>query len=293
MYITLGNKQFRYYKSGRGPHQIILIPGGPGLTIDYLEIIHKSLPEDFFTVISYQPSGTFGNIGTPFLPSIHQYAQELMSILDNLDIKNCSLIGHSWGAVIVQEFLASFPDFPIDHVVLANCFSSGRQLERAIKQRAKQLPDDFRKHSQSLLANSQTSHYIQLLMQYWLPNFFCRVDPLPEAIEKSLSQLGDSAVYYYYLGFDLLQLNGALIFWDRSDLLHKITCPVLVITGEYDYLSLEDNTQICSQIRNCVLWFMPGTSHMPMYEQPREFSQTLLSFLSKQNIKSTQDESTL
>ncbi|MCB0685503.1 MAG: alpha/beta fold hydrolase [Saprospiraceae bacterium] len=279
MYISLGNQQFRGYKSGHGSKIVILIPGGPGLTIDYLQTIHEMLPEDLFTVISYQPSGTFGNVNTPMLPSVRQYAEELRSILETLEIKSCYLLGHSWGGVIAQEFLRQFPTYPIEGIILANSFISGVQLKNALIKRAKQLPDNFYQQSQEILQSGQTDQYTQILLQTWIPNFLCRIHPLPDPILCSLTPLADSPVYYYYLGYDLLEISGALKYWNRTDSLEDITCPVLIMSGEYDYLSNEENQKTAAKIKDCQLWYEAGTSHMPMYEKPNHFAHALNYFL--------------
>jgi len=276
MYLTLDNQQIKVHTTGVGAIDILLIPGGPGFTLDYLQVVHKMFPPDHFRVISYQPSGTQGNINNPFLKSMKDYAAELKSVLDAFHITSCYLLGHSWGGVIAQEFLFQYPAFHTKGVILANCAASGTQLTHAIKARARNLPETFHDRRNELLATGSFDDYFALLFEYWLGRHFCRVDPVPGEVLKSIAPVFDSTVYYYYLGFDLINPGGALLYWDRTANLPFINCPVLQMSGDYDYLTYEDNLEIISQIPQGELWYEKNTSHMPMYENQPSFENRIM-----------------
>lgn len=96
---------------------------------------------------------------------------------------------------------------------------------------------------------------------------------------KSIAPVFDSTVYFYYLGFDLINPNGALMYWDRTANLPSIDCPVLLMSGDYDYLTYDDNLEIIGNIPHGELWYEKNTSHMPMYENQPSFESRIMKFV--------------
>lgn len=279
MFLSIGARKLSYTKTGHGPVSVLLLQGGPGLTKDYFSTIHQSLPENEFTVVSYNPSGTAGNETAPFYKSVAAFAREVKDVLDALNLKDVFLLGHSWGTAVVQEFLVLFPSENIKGIILANGFSSGRQVADSVRKRVLQLPAAFHEKYNKLAKEGDGGGIDALLGEYWFPSFFCRLPQLPEDIGKSLAGLQESAMYYYFIGSDLLNLNGALKSWDRTTELSKIKVPTLVMSGEFDYGSRDDFDQMVSMIPNAEAWYEMNVSHFPMYEKPDSFRNALLAFL--------------
>jgi len=279
MLLTLADRKLLYKKSGHGPFTVVLVSGGPGLTIDCLSIIHTLLPEPEFTVISYNQSGTAANDQAPFYKSIQCYAQELKEVLNALGVAEAYLLGHSWGTAIVQEFLVQYPEVKLRGVILVNPYSSGENLARAIKARVTQLPAAFHEKRKVLVALGDGDGLDALIGEYWFSRFVCRLEQLPTDVLNSLSKLRETAMYYYYLGHDLTNLSGAILQWNRTEELRNIQIPTLIMSGEYDYGSRADMDKMVSTIPNATLWYEAGVSHFPMYEKPESFQQALISFL--------------
>jgi proline-specific peptidase len=282
MVLSLADRKISYKKSGFGSTTVLLVAGGPGLTLDCLSIIHTMLPESEFTVISYNQSGTAANEGAPFYKSIARYAQELKEVLQALEIADAWLLGHSWGTAIVQEFLFQYPEVNLKGVVLVNPFSSGINLANAIKARVAQLPAAFHERQKLLSEKGDGDGLDALIGEYWFPRFVCRLEQLPTEILRSLGNLHETAMYYYYLGHDLTNLTGAIMQWNRTNVLKQIKIPALVMSGEFDYGSRADIEAIAHAIPRAEVWYEPGVSHFPMYEKPDSFQQALISFLRRE-----------
>src|SRR5688572_19532551 len=128
MHLTLGDRKLSFHQTGRGPTKVVLVHGGPGMTMESLQILHEMLLEDEFTVLSYNQSGSAGNENAPFYKSVKGYADELRDVLGATGFQRCLLIGHSWGTAVVQEFLACHDAGSLLGVVLICPFSSGDSL---------------------------------------------------------------------------------------------------------------------------------------------------------------------
>lgn len=69
---------------------------------------------------------------------------------------------------------------------------------------------------------------------------------------------------------------------DISDAeLGKITCPVLVMSGDRDAIKLDHTLRIFRNIEKSNLFIMPGATHFGSYEKPELFNTVLLNFFKK------------
>lgn len=277
MLLTVNERSLLYNKTGNGTIPVVLLHGGPGLTLDCLKTIHELLPEEVFTVISYNQSGSAHNQHAPFYTSIEEYAEELHTVLQYFKLEKPFLLGHSWGGAIIQEYLVHYPDEKLAGAILVNTFSSGKKLAETIKARAANLPAIFHEKREKFLSAGDAQSYSALLGEYWLPIHMCRLNPIPEDIIASLSVMA-ADMGAYYLG-DLLDLSGALVKWDRTEALSNISIPTLVMSGEYDYPSKDDFDEMVKRIPNAQTWFEKETSHFPMYEQPALFKNAIITFM--------------
>jgi proline iminopeptidase len=122
---------------GEGEKVIVMIPGGPGLSYHYLEPLAKDLAEQGFHIYLYEPTG-YPNSNPEVLPdSVDYYGRELAQLLDEMNLSNPVLYGHSFGGSIVLEFLAKNPQYT-GKVILSNTFPSGNYLKKGIENRFQQ-----------------------------------------------------------------------------------------------------------------------------------------------------------
>ncbi len=278
MLLTLGSRKLKYKKTGHGSIPIILLHGGLGLTCESLSIIHDLLPPEQFTVYSYYQSGCANNENAPFYKSVKAYADELNEIIKQLKILRPFVLGHSWGGIILQEFLVHYPD-ALRGAILSNTFSSGYLLRSFLQNRAEELPEAFHQKRKAAIALGDGDALDAALGEYWFPKFICRVNPLPQEILLDLGPMRNSAISYYFVGADLLDLNGALLNWDRTAALKKIAVPVLVMSGEFDYGSRKDFDSMLKAIPNAKGWYEAGVSHFSMYDNPETYKKGILDFL--------------
>lgn len=279
MTLQLANRRLSYHKTGTGSTTLLLIPGGPGLTTQSLAIIHRMLPEEEFTVISYNASGVGKNETAPFYKSVGAYARELKDVIDALNVSNLFLLGHSWGSAVLQEFLALYPEAELRGVILVNTFSTGEALAKSIQARAATLPAAFHERYAKALAQKDGDALDALIGEYWFSKYICRLPALPDDIASEVGGLRDTPMYYYFLGNNLLNIRGALLDWDRSSELTQIKVPTLIMSGEFDYASQHEMEALAKAIPRASLWYEKEVSHFAMYEKPEAFQGELLKFL--------------
>jgi proline iminopeptidase len=105
----------------------------------------------------------------------------------------------------------------------------------------------------------------------------CRVEAMPEPVVASLSNLGQSFVTMF--GPHLYHCTGTLATWDRTADLHRIQAPVLIVSGEHDYILPEYAAISLNYLPNARMKIFRGCSHMPFWEDPAAYHQAVLGFL--------------
>ena len=67
---------------------------------------------------------------------------------------------------------------------------------------------------------------------------------------------------------------------DSSSLLHRMTCPAMVITGEDDVMiRVDDSRATADAIPGARFVRIPNSGHLSSLENPGEFNSALLEFL--------------
>lgn len=278
MLVSVGPYEIEYHITGNGPLKIVLIPGGPGLTLDYLLCVHDLLKELPYTVISYNLSGS-GKSNNTFFKSVKAYAHELHQLLTSLDATEAVVLGHSFGSSVLHEYLLNYPHNTLKAVIFCNGYLSGWQLIDAIKKRGDALPDEFHEARRKHLAEGDGNAYDTLLFTHWIPKHVCRIAPLPEQLMNSAIAHAQSPMHYYFVGSDILDISGPLKNWYGNFKSVVTKKPALFISGTHDYLGYDEFQKMVNEWAGASSCFIEGTSHFPMHENPEAFKDGLIKFL--------------
>lgn len=278
MTITLSNKsQLHFKKTGVGKQAILVIPGGPGLSLDYLEVFHQLFEPSEYTVYSYEPSG-YPNSHKEFQGTIKGYAQELTEFINQLQLQDVILIGHSFGACIALEFLL-IKNHKVKSAILISAFPSGKAIRDAIIHRVKAFSADFQELLNEFTQNQDPETYWQLIGNFWIPKHFYRSENMNVQLSRSLERYAEVNCSAYYLGNNLFDLNGAIMEWDIENRLSEIQIPCLIISAINDYFSMEQTVQFSDKLLKSKYWISEKGSHMVFYEDPENFKDAIFNFL--------------
>ena len=108
--------------------------------------------------------------------------------------------------------------------------------------------------------------------------YFCRLDPLPPELAKSLEGYGWD-VYQTMWGPSEFHGTGPLKNFDRTDRLSEIEIPTLFTAGRYDEATPETTSWYQSLIPGSQLEIFENSSHMTMLEEPDRYAQVVREFL--------------
>ncbi len=212
----------------------------------WLQFFDSSLRKEY-NLVSVDLPG-FGKSGLPNRDfSVHDYAGVIKDFLIKLQMKNVTIIGHSFGGSIAAILASSHPEL-IRQLVLVS--SAG------IRQKYK------------------STKLIELLVPFLRPVFEVRL----------MSKLRRQ--FYQWIGSDYLfseDLKGTfrkVVSEDITPYLSRIFQPTLIIWGRHDEVTPISRAEIFRRdITNSQLKIMEQSGHFPYQDASAEFISQLENFL--------------
>ena len=239
-------------KHGQSPCQIAVIHGGPGAAGDVTDLAQE-LGKNYGVLEPYQTANTIAGQVT-----------ELKEIIEKNRQIPVTLIGHSWGAFLSFIFTAYHPQLVKKLILVSSGVFSQKYVNRIGEirlgrispeqgQKIKELTRELNNFNNpdSNLAFSQFGELIAEVDAY---------DPLPI---KNKCQ-SDFAIYQnVWPKFQKLRKSGKL-----TELGRKITCPVVVVHGNYDPRPAEGiKNPLFSVIKDFKFILLKNCGHYPWREK--------------------------
>lgn len=202
----------------------------------------------------------FGHSNQAAVPDMGHMADIVVALLDELGIEKCILLGHSMGGYISLAFAEKYEQRLLG---LGLIHSSP-------------YADDKKKKAQRLKEHKFIEKYgTEIYISELIPKLF----PKKYASSKIVKQLILQAQQYTPEGIKdglIAMMNRK----DRSAVLKKISCPVLIIAGEEDAIIPLDKSLSFSAYPNiCSMHFLPKVAHMGMFEATKKCHKIISDFI--------------
>lgn len=267
--------------SGRWP--VVLLHGGPGVPSDYLEPLER-LAESGREVILYDQlgCGRSDHPDDPALLQVNRFVEELASLRKALSLETIHLYGQSWGGMLALEVALSDAQ-GVNSLILSNAPSSMPLWVEETARLRQELPVEVRiRLDQHENANTTDSAEYQEAMMVFYRRHVCRLDQWPDCLMRSFSSMeADPRVYRAMCGTSEFNVTGSLRDWDRSDRLHLIQQPTLVISGQYDEATPKVAGALHQGIAHSEWELMADCSHLCHLEQTERYLERVNTFLDK------------
>jgi proline iminopeptidase len=270
-------------KVGQGRIKVLLLHGGPGFSHDYMECFEDFLPKEGIEFYYYDQLGC-GNSDAPndtSLWNIPRYVEEVEQVRKGLGLESFYLLGHSWGSMLVMEYLQKYPSH-VKGVVLSNMTASIHSYlpyVESLKQKFFSAADLKKFDSLDRLHDYASPGYQNLLMNDLYAHTICRLNPWPEPLMRCFKK-ANLAIYNQMQGVDEFHVTGAAFKdWDMWGRLRNITAPTLVIGGVNDEMNPADMRREGDSIPNSRTYLCPRGSHMSMYDDQQNYFRELIRFL--------------
>lgn len=177
--------------------------------------------------------------------SLAESAAWLLSWAEAVGVERMSLVGHSMGGYVGIKLAAEHPETVDRLVLVAPAGTTGRR--------------SIIRHLPPLVLAAYRS----------TPSFF------PMFVYDTL-RMGPATLW---------RASREILAADVSEELPGISTPTLLVWGEQDPLVPPTAGKLLrSQMPSSRLVVLKGTSHVPMFDRPEEFNETLLSFLAGEEV---------
>ncbi|HEY3786043.1 MAG TPA: proline iminopeptidase-family hydrolase [Steroidobacteraceae bacterium] len=289
--VRVDNKYDVWVKQvGTGDVPVLTLHGGPGFNHFYLECLEDFLPQTGVRFWYYDQLGC-GFSDTPTEQSLwrlDRYREEVEQVRRALGLERFVLYGHSWGGMLAMEYALRYPQH-LSGLVISNMTASVAEYVKYAEVLVSRVPPAARAIIQRHRAarDYESPEYEKVLMQQIYARHFCRLDPWPEPLQRSMRTL-NTKIYNTMQGPDEFTIVGNLKDWDVWGRLHEIKVPTLLIAARHDEMSPEQIARMGSLIPHSRVVVCEGGSHMAMYDDQKAYFAALLPFLHEAHARRAQ-----
>jgi 3-oxoadipate enol-lactonase len=242
---------------------ILIHPIGGNILIWHHEI--SLLLKSGFRVIAYEIRGHYRtNMGKVGAYAMQDLVDDLHHLMEHLNIKKCSIIGHSIGGIIASMYAAQYPEIA-DAIVLIN--SSPKKFE------VKDLEKHFKTREVAI------TNGIEALVEYKL-----------RALDETRDLLNDKRYSDLFRdvftktsvgGFVAATIALYTIPENVVEKLQSSNCKVFAIVGSDDDVFMRLLKETKEEMPEMQLKVLDGSDHWVIIEKPKEMYDILMDFLGK------------
>ena len=236
---------------GRGP-PIVFLHGGMAF-FDNSFAKQRDYFATYRTVVGIDQRGYGHSPDGPWSLSYQMMADDTAAVIDQLGLGPVDVVGHSDGADLALILARDHPNM-VRHLVISGA-NIRVDLSPEQKQRAHWSPQQLAAHLRAV-ADS--------LPPWFLPDY-SKVSP--DGPEHWMTLLAKS--------YDMW-LQPVVI--EPADL-KKISIPVLVMAGDHDFTSVEENAEIFRDLPNGQLIIVPASNHGTFNNRPELVNLAIREFL--------------
>jgi len=274
-----GGRRFEYESRGRGTRLLIVHPGGPGLTAEYLRPFLQ-LGDRARRVVLVHPRGV-GRSFRPRSPSAYTLgamARDLDEIRRAFRVERIDLLGFSAGGFVALEYARRYGSH-LTSLLLCGTAGSADDLRAANRAMRRGLAPSVRGRLRRFerARSFDSPEYTALVEEIERPyqsRYLRKPSPdlaasrlEPHVYRAMMTRTGNEFV-----------VDGTLATWDAGPSLGGIRAPTLVLVGADDFLA-PASRRLAQRIPRARLVVLERASHLAHLERPREYLATLRAFL--------------
>lgn len=278
--VAVHGHRVTVYSFGSGDEVLFCLNGGPGLPCDYVRDSHSVMADRGYRVVIHDQLGT-GRSDKPkdnSLWTIARYVEEVEIVRTALGLGRVHLLGQSWGTWLGFEYLLTYPDGAKTFTCANGTGEVPLHLQDLARLRAalgSETVAMMARHEAEGTTDHPEYQAAVTILDY---RHVCRLDERPAPLRRSLDGI-NMDVYGTMWGPNEFTCIGNLRNWDRLADLHRVRQPVLVVCGMHDELTPDSSARVARALPDARLKVFKDSSHMPFFEEPEAYFDTLRAFL--------------
>ena len=255
---SMGYIHYRAAGSGRPIVLLHINQQSSALYVELIGVLARGLRA---IAVDYPSHGMSDHIS--FQPTIADYAQCVVEVLDGLGIERASLLGEAAGAVVAIEIAGAFPQ-RVERLVLVNC---PYYREKAVAERSRNdMKDTLRPADASGFPTTRTLEFV------------LERDAVHAPMRPSQSWMDRINVAQIEVGRERWQALGALHGYDIPGSLARVASPILLLMGEhFQYTAFRQ--ELVARMNDVESDVIAGGRFCMTWEHAEEIGRRTLGFL--------------
>jgi len=271
-----------YRVVGTGRDTVIVLHGGPGFSMSYLEPDLAPLAVRH-TLIYYDQRGTGRSTLVTDSSALDgkRFAEDLEAVRKRFAIQRVTLLGHSWGAGVAALYARAYPDRVGRLVIVDPIPATKAYFTQAFQQLDARRDSTMKRRVQRLrearLANPGDAAACRAYYSVWFLDYFRDTTTLqrsrgdfcagsPESLRNKVQSVDRFT-------------TASLGDWDWRPALASVRVPAVIIHGTNDFIPVESAREWMTALPNARLVLMDGAGHFPYLEVPDQFFAAVEQFL--------------
>ncbi|MBL4821121.1 MAG: alpha/beta hydrolase [Gammaproteobacteria bacterium] len=252
--------------SGRSNGQTVFWQHGMNFYSEAYTPTITKLSQEGFRVLAVDRIG-YGKSSKPVIAyNFNFVAANMKALLDELEIEEVAIVGHSMGGMVVSRFAMLYPDITT-HVVMVNQIGL-TDIRQGTPWRDPYAADLGAPSYQRILQGHR-----RYFPQQWPP---AHLEFIRRQYGQTMSGEWPRLARVKQLQFGMLYNDPVVYDWQH------ITSKALVLAGEEDGLAPNFPAlarHVASELQNSAILLYPGIGHAPHIEIPDQFHADLIRFL--------------
>ena len=280
MYAEVNGVKLYYQTVGSGP-PLMLMHGGLGC--DHSAYLPQFLDiADQWTLILYDHRGNGRSRPIEWQGVSHDtWAADADALREHLGHEKISLLGHSYGGFLAQEYAARYPE-RLEALILlctAPAWDYGDIIQANARARAK-TPEAIAAVDEALSDEPVARDAdFERILKALAPLYFHRPEEFPEYVESFLADTVFSAAAWNHCS------HVCLPEFNVMDELPKIQVPTLILSGADDWITpAEQGKRIHEAMPNSELVIFEKSGHVPNIEEEELCFKTLREWLARHSL---------
>ena len=267
---------------GSGPDTIIVLHGGPGLTLDYLASDLEPLTARH-TLVFYDQRGAGRStlVSDSVGLSAARFVEDLEAIRIHFRLAKATLLGHSWGVGLAALYAQRYPGATGQLILVDGVPLRFAQLSAGFEAMARARDSTERaamdRWMETRRAHPEDAAACHAYYRLWFRPFFAN----PTALSRSRGDFcaGTTESRRNKMqGVDRFTM-ASLGNWDWSTAMASVPVRTLVIHGTADPIPLATAEEWAATLPNARLLTLPSVGHFPYLEAPDRFFAAIDTFL--------------
>jgi proline iminopeptidase len=255
----------------------VFVHGGPGTGSYGFEKLAGQPLEEKLQMIYVDQRGSGRSASHAQLNySLERQVQDLEEIRQQLHLKKWVVMAHSFGGIIATAYAQKYPQH-VQALILANgILNLPAAMESTVAYGYNLLPAATRPPLDSAMPLPQRYFMVSAMLQQ--QKLYNQLQYASDSTAARVSRLMQGQTSNHDFAANLFKAPGRYVE-DFTPATASLTMPVLVLTGQQDYITGPEHYKSFHFPQQRVV-VLPGR-HMPFLDNPKEFNQAVQGFVRK------------